>query len=68
MSRHHSSRAQSPRLTHLAPDFWRMSWVVDYYYPGSRLRHPRTFTRYTDDAGAVRFAKRWNIHFVRPPY
>jgi hypothetical protein len=43
--------------------FYRISWIVDRYYPGSRLRHPTTFTRDTDEAGARRFCKRWDLEF-----
>ena len=37
---------------------YRLHWSVDRYYPSSRLRHPRSCHRYTDYAGAVRFAKK----------
>lgn len=40
---------------------YEISWVVDYYYSGSRLRYPRTFRRITDELGAVRFCKKWNL-------
>lgn len=39
-------------------DYW-ISWTIDRYYAGSRLRHPRVFERFTDEAGAKRFAKKW---------
>lgn len=40
---------------------YRLHWSVDRYYAGSRLRYPRSCTRDTDLAGALRFAKRWNL-------
>lgn len=41
--------------------FYRLFWTIDFKYPNSRLRWPRTFSRDTDLAGAKRFAKRWNL-------
>ena len=43
---------------------WQMSWTVDRYYEGSRLRFPTVYRRNTDEAGARRFCKRWDILFV----
>jgi len=40
---------------------YRLYWTVDYYYPDSRLRYPRTFTRDTDQKGAERFCKKHGI-------
>jgi len=42
-------------------DTFEISWVVDFYYQGSRLRYPRTFRRITDTRGARRFCKRWEL-------
>jgi len=42
-------------------DCYRLSWSFDVKLQGSRLRWPRTMTRDTDEAGALRFAKKWNI-------
>jgi hypothetical protein len=61
MSRHKPSQAKEFGVRRIGPDHWRMSWVVDFYYQNSRLRHPRVFTRDTDDAGAVRFAKKHGL-------
>jgi len=44
-------------------DYYEISWVVDFYYHGSRLRFPRTFTRDTDEKGARKFCKKWDIEF-----
>lgn len=43
--------------------FYRISWTVDFYYPNSMLRHPRIFERDTDEKGARKFCKRWDIEF-----
>lgn len=42
---------------------WRISWTYDRYYAGSRLRFPTTISRDTDEAGARRFCKKWDIVF-----
>jgi len=42
-------------------DHYRLSWVIDFRYPTSRLRFPRQFTRDTDEIGAMRFSKKWKI-------
>jgi len=42
-------------------DYYVISWSVDFYYPGSRPRYPRRFSRHTDEAGARRFCKKWGI-------
>ncbi len=49
-----------------ARDDWEISWTCDRYYKGSRLRWPKTYRRWTDHAGAVRFAKRWGLPL--PPW
>lgn len=40
---------------------YTISWTVDYRYDSKRIRYPRRFSRDTDEAGAKRFCKRWNI-------
>jgi len=48
--------------------YWRMSWTVDRYYSGSRLRFPRVATRDTaDEKAARRFCKKHNIPFPERP-
>lgn len=49
------------RVRKVAYDHYRVSWTVDFYYPDSRLRHPRSFSRDTDAKGAERFAKKWKL-------
>jgi hypothetical protein len=56
-----NSSAYGHRLDYIQPDQYRLSWVIDFKYAGSRLRYPRTFTRDTDLAGAKRFAKKWGL-------
>lgn len=63
MSRHSSSSSYGHRIDRIAPDCYRLSWIVDRYYSGSRLRFPTTKTRDTDEAGAARFAKRRELPF-----
>lgn len=48
------------KIQHIGPDHYRLHWIVDHKYPSSRLRFPRCHSRDTDEAGAKRFAKRWN--------
>lgn len=61
MSRHRPSTAYSHFIRHWGGDDYQIGWTVDYYYPTSRLRHPRSFRRNTDLAGAKRFAKKWKL-------
>lgn len=63
MGRHRAQRSYGHRCKRLGADWYRLSWTVDRYYVDSRLRHPRTFQRDTDEAGAVRFCKRWQVEF-----
>jgi hypothetical protein len=61
MSRHSSSGSSYHAIQRIGPDHYRLSWTVDRYVRGSRLRFPTTSTRDTDLAGAIRFAKKWEI-------
>lgn len=63
MSRHHTTSSQSHHIRKIGYDHFRLSWVVDRYYPSSRLRHPTSYSRDTDAAGAKRFATRWGIKY-----
>lgn len=45
---------------------WTISWVVDFYYEGTRGRFPRRFRRETTEAGAKRFCKKHKIDFPAP--
>ena len=40
---------------------FEINWTVDYYLLDSRVRHPRKFTKFTDEKGALRFCKKHDI-------
>ena len=61
MSRHNSASSYGHHVRRIGFDWYRLGWTVDFYYPSSRLRHPRSFSRDTDEKGAERFVKRWNL-------
>jgi hypothetical protein len=44
---------------------YTIGWTVDFYYPSSRLRFPRGFKRWTDEAGAKRFARKWGLNMPK---
>jgi hypothetical protein len=70
MGRHRSSGSNGQRCRKIEHDLYEISWVVDFYYPTSRLRFPRTFRRHTDEKGARKFCKKWdaiNNPFEAPP-
>jgi hypothetical protein len=69
MSRHNNPSSRGHRVK-FVPDwggYYFLSWTVDRYYPGSRLRHPSSHTRETDRKGAERFAKKWKIEIENDP-
>lgn len=49
------------RVRRCADDEYVISWSWDTKIKGSRLRWPRTMSRFTDEAGARRFAKKWGL-------
>lgn len=61
MGRYRSSGSYGHDIQRIGPDHYRLHWTVDRYYASSRLRHPRLSSRDTDLAGAIRFAKRWEL-------
>jgi len=63
MSRFKSASSYDHRISKFSSwgGFYRISWVVDFHYSGSRQRHPRRFTRDVDEDGAKRFCKKWDI-------
>lgn len=63
MSRFGKGHSYGHRVRQIDRDCYRVSWVVDRYYPDSRLRHPRGTSRDTDETSARRFAKRWKCSF-----
>ncbi len=44
---------------------WTISWMYDHYDHYSR--YPRTIERETDEAGAVRFALKWELPLWQIP-
>ncbi len=60
--RHKKSASYGHRVEPLG-GLWRISWVMDRYVAGSRLRFPTTYRRTTDLEGAMAFAKKWNVPF-----
>ena len=61
MSRYGKGGSYGHRVRRMGEDWFRLHWCLDYYYPTSRLRHPRGFDRDTDEAGAIRFCKKWGL-------
>jgi hypothetical protein len=67
MGRYSSTSSYDHRITDTRDGFYRLSWCVDYYSSGSRLRFPRGFRRDTDIDGAKRFAKKWSVPLPSTP-
>jgi hypothetical protein len=67
VGRFRSAGSYAHSIQRIGPDHYRLSWAVDRYYAGSRLRFPRTDWRDTDTAGAKRFAKKWNVDLPPVP-
>jgi len=63
VSRYNSSGATDFGYRRLGCGDYEISWVIDFYYPDSRLRFPRTIRRITDVKGAKRFCKKHNLVF-----
>ena len=63
MGRYSPGVSYSHRIQRICEGEYRISWVVDFYYKGNRQRHPRSFHRYTDVGGALRFAEKWDCAF-----
>lgn len=60
-SREHSYGYTMKRLSGWMRGDFEISWVVDFYYPSSRLRFPRRFRRITDERGAKKFCEKHSI-------
>lgn len=43
--------------------YYKISWIIDYYYEECFIRFPRVFSRITDQNGAKKFCKKWGIEF-----
>jgi hypothetical protein len=64
MSRVERKRSShSERCVSTGHGYYRISWVIDFYYPNKMYRTPRGFERITDEKGARRFCKKWGIKF-----
>jgi hypothetical protein len=61
MGRYSPSKSSNHHVRRFSWDHYRLSWTVDRYFAGSRLRHPTVYTRDTDEAGARRFAKKHGL-------
>lgn len=44
---------------YIRDNLYRILWIVDIKY--RRIRYPHQYSRLTDESGAKRFCKRWNI-------
>ncbi len=62
MSRNRPSNSYDHRIRRIGSwgDF-EISWCVDRYVSGSRMRFPTAYRRLTDEDGAVRFAFKWGV-------
>lgn len=66
MSRNSTSSAYDFQCKNVGlPGCYRISWLVDFYYPTSRLRYPRRMKRDTDEEGARRFCKKHGLEFKK---
>ena len=61
MSRFGGGGSYSHSCRRIEAGFYRISWTIDRYINGSRLRWPRTYSRDTDEKGAIRFCKKHGI-------
>lgn len=67
MSRYSSSGSYGHKIQNLGHGDYRLFWMVDRYYTGTRGRFPRRCQRDTDLKGAQRFAKRWKVKIPETP-
>ena len=63
MSRYNSNGSYNHECKKYTDGMYLISWTYDRYYSGSRLRFPQSRSRWTDEKGAKRFCKKWNINF-----
>lgn len=61
--RHHVQSAYGFAIQKYASDDFTLIWTVDRYYEKSRQRFPTKHRRWTDRAGAMRFAKKHGLTF-----
>lgn len=65
MSRFSSQRSYAHGIQRVDRVTYIISWAVDRYYGGSRLRYPRVYRRVANEFGARRFAKRHGIEMLQ---
>lgn len=53
--------SKNHRIARHGFDDYELSWQVEVKYASSRILHHRTMSRFTNRAGAEKFAKRWNV-------
>lgn len=61
MSKYSGASSYNHRVKAYRDGSFEIFWTVDFHYPSSRLRHPRGFSKWTDEAGAKRFCKKWGL-------
>lgn len=65
MGRFSGNPSTGHKIQRFGRDDFLISWTVDRYIAGSRLRWPTRYSRWTNRAGAERFAKKWDV--TMPP-
>ena len=55
-----STSSYGHKIVLLGGGYW-LWWKSDRFYVSSRLRYPHSYSRETDEKGALRFAKKWKI-------
>lgn len=61
MSRYRQQKSYYHSCVYIGWGTFCMSWTVDRFVKNSRLRYPTTYQRDTDEPGARRFCRRWDI-------
>jgi len=65
MSRFGKQESYNHKCKHIDNDVYRISWVIDAYKKGDRLRYPHVYEKYTNTAGAERFCKKHNCKITK---
>jgi len=63
MSRYSRQTSRNHGCQKLGDDTFIISWIIDYYYSGDRLRYPRGFSKITNSSKATKFCKKHGILF-----
>jgi hypothetical protein len=64
----HNRGGYGHHIRRLSADHFIISWCWDKHYDGQRCRYPQSIKRHTDEAGARRFCKRWNLTMPEVPH